>query len=230
MKYQPGKPVVAPSILSADYTRFGEQLDDLRSHGVEWIHCDIMDGHFVPNISFGPMIVAAARKAWDGYMDAHLMTFHPDAYFKALVDAGANMVTVHQEAVSHLHRSIMTIRDAGLHAGVAINPATPVHTLDMIIQDVHLVTVMSVNPGFGGQSFIQSTYNKVQQLDQVRKELGLSFLIEIDGGVGAGNIQQLVRAGADILVAGNSVFAAKEPGVEARRLQALADTAHIHLT
>jgi len=230
MKFKPGKPVVAPSILSADYTRFGEQLDDLRSHGVEWIHCDIMDGHFVPNISFGPMIVAAARKAWDGYMDAHLMTFHPDDYLKALVDAGANMVTVHQEAVPHLHRSIMTIRDAGLQAGVAINPATPVHTLEMIIQEVQLVTVMSVNPGFGGQSFIESTYSKVRQLDQIRRDLGLSFLIEIDGGVGTKNIQQLVRAGADVLVAGNSVFAAKEPGVEAKRLQELADTAHTHLT
>ncbi len=230
MKFKPGKPVVAPSLLSADYTRLGEQLNDLHSHGVEWIHCDIMDGHFVPNISFGPMIVAAARKAWDGYMDAHLMTFHPDDYLKALVDAGANMVTVHQEAVSHLQRSIMTIRDAGLQAGVAINPATPVHTLEMIIQEVQLVTVMSVNPGFGGQSFIESTYTKVRHLDQIRKDLGLSFLIEIDGGVGSGNIQQLVRAGADVLVAGNSVFAAKEPGVEAKRLQELADTAHIHLT
>lgn len=230
MNFKPGKPVVAPSILSADYTRLGEQLDDLRASGVQWIHCDIMDGHFVPNISFGPMIVAAARKAWEGYMDAHLMTFHPDDYLKALVDAGANMVTVHQEAVPHLHRSVMTIRDAGLQVGVAINPATPVHMLDMIIHEVHLVTVMSVNPGFGGQSFIPSTYDKVHQLDQIRKRLGLTFLIEIDGGVGAGNIQQLVRAGADVLVAGNSDFASKEPGAEAKRLQELADTAHIHLT
>lgn len=230
MKFKPGKPVVAPSILSADYTRFGEQLADLKSHGVEWIHCDIMDGHFVPNISFGPMIVAAARRGWDGYMDAHLMTFHPDAYIKALVDAGASMVTVHQEAVPHLHRSIMAIREAGLQAGVAINPSTPVHTLEMIIPEVDLVTVMSVNPGFGGQSFIESTYAKVRQLSILRADLGLSFLIEIDGGVGAGNIQQLVRAGADVLVAGNSVFGATEPGTEARRLQELADTAHIHLT
>lgn len=230
MNIKPGKPVVAPSILSADYTRFGEQLDDLNAHGVEWIHCDIMDGHFVPNISFGPMIVAAARKAWKGYMDAHLMTFHPDDYLKALVDAGANMVTVHQEAVPHLHRSVMAIRDAGLHAGVAINPATPVQTLEFIIAQVQLVTVMSVNPGFGGQSFIESTYTKVRQLNLIRKDLGLSFLIEIDGGVGADNIQQLVRAGADVLVAGNSVFAAKEPGAEAQRLQILAAKAHIHIT
>lgn len=230
MNFKPGKPVVAPSILSADYTRFGEQLNDLKAHGVEWIHCDIMDGHFVPNISFGPMIVSAARRGWDGYMDAHLMTFHPDAYLKALVDAGASMVTVHQEAVPHLHRSIMAIRESGLQAGVAINPSTPVHTLEMIIQEVDLVTVMSVNPGFGGQSFIESTYAKVRQLSTLRSDLGLSFLIEIDGGVGAGNIQQLVRAGADVLVAGNSVFGATEPGTEARRLQELADTAHIHLT
>jgi ribulose-phosphate 3-epimerase len=230
MKFKPGKPIVAPSILSADYTRLGEQLEDLYAHGIEWIHCDIMDGHFVPNISFGPMIVAAARKAWSGYMDAHLMTYHPDEYLKALVDAGANMVTVHQEAAPHLHRSVMAIRDAGLNAGVAINPATPVQTLDVIITEVHLVTVMSVNPGFGGQSFIESTYTKVRQLDRLRNDLGLSFLIEIDGGVGASNIQQLVRAGADVLVAGNSVFAAKEPGIEAQRLQKLADTAHVHLT
>lgn len=224
------KAVIAPSILSADYTRLGEQLSDLRSHGVEWIHADIMDGHFVPNISFGPMIVAAARKAWDGFIDAHLMTFHPDSYLKALVDAGANLVTVHQEAVPHLHRSVMAVRDAGIQAGVAINPATPVHTLELILREVHLVTVMSVNPGFGGQSFIDATFTKVRQLNQLRSDMGLSFQIEIDGGVGSGNIRELVRAGADVLVAGNSVFAAKEPGVEARRLQELADTAFLHLT
>lgn len=220
------RPRIAPSILAADFSRLGEQLASCEQHGVEWIHCDIMDGHFVPNISYGPMIVAAARKVWKRTMDAHLMTYHPDQYLKALVDAGADLVTVHQEAVAHLHRSVHSIKDAGLKAGVAINPATPVHSLDLIIDDIDLITVMSVNPGFGGQSFIPSTFGKIYQLHALRKDRHLNFLIQVDGGVGAHNVEELVRAGADILVAGNSVFAHPEPGAEALRLQELADKAY----
>jgi len=224
------RPRIAPSILAADFSRLGEQLDSCERFGIDWIHCDIMDGHFVPNISYGPMIVAAARKTWKKTMDAHLMTYHPDHYVKALVDAGADLVTVHQEAVPHLHRSVHIIRDAGLKAGVAINPATPVQSLDLIIDDVDLVTVMSVNPGFGGQSFIPSTFLKIRQLDQIRQDRRLNFLIQVDGGVGAQNVEELVQAGADILVAGNSVFAHEEPGAEAQRLQKLAEKAFQPLT
>jgi len=224
------RPRIAPSILAADFSRLGEQLASCEQYGVDWIHCDIMDGHFVPNISYGPMIVAAARKVWKKTMDAHLMTYHPDQYVKALVDAGADLVTVHQEAVAHLHRSVHIIKDAGLKAGVAINPATPVNSLDLILGDVDLVTVMSVNPGFGGQSFIPSTFEKIHQLQTLRNERHLDFLIQVDGGVGAQNVEELVRVGADILVAGNSVFAHSEPGAEARRLQELADKAyHSHI-
>lgn len=224
------RPRIAPSILAADFTRLGEQLASCEQYGVDWIHCDIMDGHFVPNISYGPMIVAAARKVWEKTMDAHLMTYHPDHYVKALVDAGADLVTVHQEAVPHLHRSVHIIKDAGLKAGVAINPATPVHNLELIIDEVDLVTVMSVNPGFGGQSFIPSSYHKIRQLDMIRRDRRLSFLIQVDGGVGAQNVEELVHAGADILVAGNSVFAHAEPGAEAQRIQTLADKAYQPLT
>jgi ribulose-phosphate 3-epimerase len=220
------RPRIAPSILAADFTRLGEQLASCEQYGVEWIHCDIMDGHFVPNISYGPMIVAAARKVWNKMMDAHLMTYHPDHYVKALVDAGADLVTVHQEAVPHLHRSVHIIKDAGLKAGVAINPATPIHTLELIIDELDLVTIMSVNPGFGGQGFIASSYKKIQDLHFLRLDRNLNFLIQVDGGVGAQNVEDLVRAGADILVAGNSVFAHMEPGAEAQRLQQIADKAY----
>lgn len=223
-----GSPLIAPSILAADFTRLGEQLASCNDHGVKWIHCDIMDGHFVPNISYGPMIVEAARRAWPHLMDAHLMTYHPDAYLKALVDAGANLVTVHQEATPHLHRSLAAIHDAGLKAGVALNPSTPVQTLELLLNQIDLVTVMSVNPGFGGQSFIPESLTKIRQLKTLREDHGLSFLIQVDGGVGKGNVAELVRAGADILVAGNSVFSAAEPGAEAQRLQEMADMALIN--
>ena len=219
-------PLIAPSLLSADFTRLGEQLDDLLEHEVEWIHCDVMDGHFVPNISFGPMIAAAARSVWTKTMDVHLMTYHPEQYLPAIKAAKAQYVTVHQEACIHLHRSLQMIKDAGMLAGVALNPATAIDSLEWVWDSIDLVTLMSVNPGFGGQSLISSTYSKITALAQRREQLGLSFLIQVDGGVNDHNIQDLVRAGADVLVAGNTVFKADQPGQQAQTLQHLANRAH----
>lgn len=227
MNIIPGKPVIAPSILAADFSRLGEQLQSCLDYGVEWIHCDIMDGHFVPNISFGPMIAAASRRVWTRSMDAHLMTYHPDAYLQPLVDAGADLVTIHAEATPHLHRSVHAIKNTGLKAGIALNPSTSLSVLEWILPDIELVTIMSVNPGFGGQSFIPSSLDKIRQLANIRRNKDLGFVIQVDGGVGEANTASLVRAGADILVAGNSVFSKPEPGAEARRLQAIADAALI---
>lgn len=202
-------PILAPSILAADYTKLGEQIEECTDAGIRWIHCDIMDGHFVPNISFGPSIVKAARTVTDGYLDVHLMIQDPDKYIEAFVDAGADQITVHQEATPHLHRTIQSIHQHGLTAGVALNPATSLQTIEPILKDVDMVLAMSVNPGFGGQSFIDSTYERLQQLRAMRDELQASFLIEVDGGVNLENIEKVTRSGADVLVTGSAVFKAK---------------------
>lgn len=200
-------PTVAPSILAADYTKLGNQMQEAANAGVKWFHCDIMDGHFVPNISFGPMIVDAARKAVpDSFLDVHLMISNPDKYISTFADAGANLITVHIEADVHIHRTLMAIKEAGLKCGVAINPGTSLSQLDEILSDVDLVCLMSVNPGFGGQSFIPSTMMKIARLAEWRRAMKLDFLIEIDGGVGEANAEKLSRASADVLVAGSSVF------------------------
>lgn len=202
-------PILAPSILAADYTRLGEEIGLCTEAGVRWIHCDIMDGHFVPNISYGPGIVEAAGRAGDVFLDVHLMIEDPDFYIEALMDAGADQVTVHQEACPHLHRSIQNIRQHGLHAGVALNPATPLSAVEPMLEEVDLVLVMSVNPGFGGQNFIESTYRRLTELRRIRQEHNYGFLIEVDGGVNLENIEKAVRSGADVLVAGSSVFGAE---------------------
>ncbi|MDZ7717135.1 MAG: ribulose-phosphate 3-epimerase [Balneolaceae bacterium] len=207
MDYQ--LPILAPSILAADYTRLGEQIETCIDAGVQWIHCDVMDGHFVPNISYGPSIVSAAGRASDAFLDVHLMIENPDQYTEAFVDAGADQITVHQEACPHLHRSIQKIKQFGIMAGVAINPATSIHTIEPILEYVDLVLVMSVNPGFGGQDFIESTYKRLQQVRALREEHNCNFLIEVDGGVGLENIEKITASGADVLVAGSSVFKAK---------------------
>ena len=204
-------PVLAPSILAADFTKLGEQISLCAHNGVTWIHCDIMDGHFVPNISYGAMIVEAARRAYpDGFMDVHLMIYNPDQYVDAFVDAGADLISVHVEATPHLHRSIQNIRKKGIKTGVAINPATPVSQVYPILPDVDLVVLMSVNPGFGGQQFIPATFARIKELKAYRTTHQLDFLIEIDGGVGPGNIAELTTQGADVLVAGSSVFSADD--------------------
>jgi len=202
-------PTIAPSILAADYTRLGSHIQESLDGGVKWIHCDIMDGHFVPNISYGPLIVKAARKAApDSFLDVHLMIYNPDHYIQPFVDAGADLISVHIEADPHIHRTLGAIKEAGKYAGVAINPGTSLSAIDEILSEVDLVCVMSVNPGFGGQKFIPATLNKVARLTEWRRQMKLNFLIEIDGGVGLGNAMEIARSGTDVLVAGSSVFGA----------------------
>ncbi len=202
-------PILAPSILAADYTKLGEQIDECNKADVQWLHCDIMDGHFVPNISYGPKFVEAAGSCTDAFLDVHLMIENPDQYIESFVDAGADQITVHQEACPHLHRTIQNIHQHGVTAGVALNPATSLQVVEPIMNDVDLVLLMSVNPGFGGQSFIESTYRRIQQLRKMQDEQGAGFIIEVDGGVNLDNIEKVTQCGADVLVAGSAVFKAK---------------------
>jgi ribulose-phosphate 3-epimerase len=203
-------PILAPSILAADFTKLGENIEDVIKGGVTWIHCDIMDGHFVPNISYGPGIVKAAKKtAPEAFFDVHLMIENPDDYVENFVEAGADLISVHYETCPHLHRSIQNIKKYGLMTGVVVNPATSLHNIEPVLADVDLVLIMSVNPGFGGQSFIESSYNKLSELAKMREEKELRFLIQVDGGVNLKNIKKVSEAGADILVAGSSVFSAE---------------------
>ena len=199
--------IVAPSILSADFLRLGEAIQMVEESEAEWVHCDIMDGHFVPNISYGIPIVKAVRPATKKVVDCHLMIEHPELYVEAFAAAGADMITVHQEACVHLDRQVAQIHDLGCKAGVALNPATPVETLVDILHAVDMVLIMSVNPGFGGQKFIPRALDKVRRL----RALAPDLLIQVDGGVNAETGAQLVAAGADVLVAGSYVFGAKEP-------------------
>ncbi|MBK9420306.1 MAG: ribulose-phosphate 3-epimerase [Flavobacteriales bacterium] len=203
--------IVAPSLLSADFTKLGEAVAMIDRSSAEWLHLDVMDGTFVPNISFGFPVIKAVRPLTKKVLDVHLMIVAPDHFIQTFRDAGADRLTVHYEACTHLHRSIQAIKDAGMKAGVAINPHTPVHLLEDIAMDIDLVCLMSVNPGFGGQQFITGTFRKLDALREMRERLGAHYLIEVDGGVGPGNYKELVAAGADVLVAGNSVFGAPEP-------------------
>lgn len=202
-------PILAPSILAADYTKLGEEINTCTDAGIKWIHCDVMDGHFVPNISYGPAIVEAAGRACDAFLDVHLMIENPDRYIEAFADAGADQLTVHQEACPHLHRTIQSIKQHDMMAGVAVNPATSLNTIEPILEYVDLVLLMSVNPGFGGQSFIENTYQRLKDMSIMRDNKQLGFLIEVDGGVGIENIEKITRSGADVLVAGSSVFKSK---------------------
>ncbi|KGX88494.1 ribulose-phosphate 3-epimerase [Pontibacillus litoralis] len=197
---------IAPSILSADFAKLGEEIKDVERGGAHYIHVDVMDGHFVPNITIGPLIVEAIRPVTDLPLDVHLMIENPDLYVSTFAKAGADIITVHQEACTHLHRTIQLIKSEGCKAGVVLNPATPAEWIKPILPDVDMVLLMTVNPGFGGQSFIDSVVPKIEQVATWRKELGLSFEIEIDGGVKVGTAKQCVDAGADVLVAGSAVF------------------------
>jgi len=202
---------IAPSILSADFANLQRDIEMINQSQADWFHVDVMDGVFVPNISFGMPVVKAVHGHATKPLDVHLMIVDPDRYVKDFKACGAHVLTVHFEACTHLHRTLQAIRNEGMLAGVAINPHTPVSALTDILADVDLVLVMSVNPGFGGQSFIENTYSKIQQLKAMREERQLSFLIEVDGGVNEKNVGKLAHSGADVLVAGNAVFASSNP-------------------
>lgn len=197
---------ISPSILSADFARLGAEIRTVAQAGADYIHVDVMDGHFVPNITIGAPVVKALRQVTDLPLDVHLMIENPDLYIPDFAAAGADIITVHQEAVPHLHRTIQLIHSLGKKAGVSINPATPASTLEVIIDEVDLILVMSVNPGFGGQSFISSMLPKIKQLREMVERSGRSIEIEVDGGVKSDNIGEIAAAGADVFVAGSAVF------------------------
>lgn len=199
---------ISPSILAADFARLGEQVAEVKRAGVTMLHVDVMDGQFVPNISIGVPVVESLHKSTDLILDCHLMICEPDRYLEAFVTAGARMVTVHQEVCPHLGRSVNRIKELGAVAGVAVNPSTPLSTLDEILPEADLILVMSVHPGFGGQVFLPSSLDKIVRLDRIRRDRGLDFKIQVDGGVNADNASALGAAGCDILVAGSSVFRA----------------------
>ena len=219
MSLRPDRPLLAPSLLSADFTRLADALAMLETAGAEVAHLDVMDGRFVPNITIGMPVVEAIRKETKLPLDCHLMIVEPSRYAMEFVKAGADWVSVHQEADPHLHRTLHAIRHAGAKAGVVLNPSTPVETLVDLVGDFDFVLLMSVNPGFGGQSFIPRILDKVKRLDALRSERQVPFLIEVDGGVSLKNARELVAAGADMLVAGNAVFKAHDPIEAVKHLQ-----------
>jgi ribulose-phosphate 3-epimerase len=215
---------LAPSILSADFARLGEQIDEVARAGADYIHVDVMDGHFVPNITIGAPVVAAIRPVTSLPLDVHLMIEHPEQFISEFVKAGADIITVHVEACPHLHKTIRLIKELGVKAGVSLNPATPIGAVEEFLPHVDLVLVMSVNPGFGGQTFIPETLPRIANMRKILDDRGLSAELEVDGGINADNAPDIVKAGANVLVAGNSVFRAKEGIARAmRRLREAAE-------
>ncbi|MEO8231380.1 MAG: ribulose-phosphate 3-epimerase [Ignavibacteriota bacterium] len=198
--------LLAPSILSADLSNLAQQISLVEMSGADWIHCDIMDGHFVPNITFGPVIVKAAKKTTKLPIDVHLMIENPDNYLEDFRNAGADIISVHFEEVVHLNRTVNRIKELGAKAGVVINPSTPVSSLKDIAEYIDLLLIMTVNPGFGGQSFISNSERRIKEAVELKKSLKVNFLIEVDGGINKNTIQSVAKAGADVFVAGSSIF------------------------
>ena len=213
---------IVPSILSADFARLAEEVARVERAGVEMIHVDVMDGHFVPNLTLGPALVKSLRKTTPLGFDVHLMITDPDQFAPLFIEAGANQVSIHQEACRHLDRSLRLIQSHQARAGVVINPATPVAAIEEVLDFVDHVLVMSVNPGFGNQKFLPNALHKIRQLDRIRQERKLAFAIEIDGGVSTSNISDIVRAGCDWLVAGSAVFESADPTATVKEMQHLA--------
>lgn len=213
--------LLAPSLLASDFSNLENQIKLAEAGGSDWIHCDIMDGHFVPNITFGPLLVKAAKKCTKLPLDVHLMISDPDKFAEDFVKSGADLVTIHQEAVIHLHRSICHIKSLGVKVGVALNPSTPFSLLYEVIDMIDLVLVMSVNPGFGGQSFIKKSLEKVALAAKFREENKLSYLIEVDGGINSKTIKSVSEAGCNVFVAGSSVFNSPDISASAAELKKL---------
>jgi len=215
---------IAPSILSADFTRLGEEIRNVEEAGADLIHVDVMDGHFVPNITIGPLIVEAARRATRLPLDVHLMITDPDAYVDAFVKAGADSITVHCEAGYHLHRSIQRVRMTGARAAVSLNPATPLDVLEYVLEDLDMVLLMSVNPGFGGQAFIDAVMTKIERLRKTIDDRGLDVEIEVDGGIDPENIGRVHAAGADVFVAGSAIFLSEDYARTIQRMREAVQT------
>ena len=209
---------LAPSILAADFAHLADQVRDAKAGGGTVVHVDIMDGHFVPNLTMGPPLVRSLRKVTELPLDCHLMIENADQFIPEFCDAGANWISVHQEACVHLDRTLHLIKDHGCRAGVVINPATPVETLSEVLDLADYILVMSVNPGFGAQKFIPGTVHKIRRLAQLRAQRGLTYRIEVDGGIDLGTVAEVVRAGAEILVAGNAIFGKGDPKINAGEL------------
>jgi len=210
---------IAPSILSADFTRLGEEVKSVEQAGADYIHIDVMDGHFVPNITIGPMIVEAVRRVTELPLDVHLMISNPDYFIEDFVRAGADIISIHTEAVKHLHRSIQHIRKAGARPGASLNPATPLQVIEYILDDLDMVVIMTVNPGFGGQEFISEVIPKIERLKEMIDKRGLNIEIEVDGGINPDNISLASSAGANVFVAGSAVFGSKDYARTIRKMK-----------
>jgi len=210
---------IAPSILSADFTRLGEEIKSVEQAGADYIHIDVMDGHFVPNITIGPMIVEAVRRVTDLPLDVHLMISNPDYFIEDFIRAGADIITIHTEAVKHLHRSIQHIRQAGARPGASLNPATSLQVIEYILEDLDMVLLMTVNPGFGGQKFISEVIPKIERLREMIDNRGLDIELEVDGGINPDNISIVSSAGADVFVAGSAVFGSEDYARTIRKMK-----------